>query len=224
LTGDSAMGSWNLTIHVWVRKFERNLEDHGLKTALSKTFSYLLHFAYAKNFYRLYRINLLEPTEPSSPLEGVEFRWLTLNDETAINEIEENSEWLKGTVRGRLRAGAICLAGFEDGRLAGFNLISFGEVYMPLVRISRRFRGDEAWSEQIATVKNYRKKGLASQLRYRAFEELRRRGIRIFYGGALADNLPSLKLARRVGFHEFVEIHYLRVFQWKRWKYVRIKN
>lgn len=208
----------------WIRKFQRNVQDHGLKAALGKSVAYFFAFAYKCSLYRLYKIDLAkDKTETPSELEGVEFRFLSAADEEAIRQIEDSSEWLQGSVKERLVAGAICLAAFERGQLAGFNLVSFGHVHMPLADISRIFRKNEAWSEQISTVKTFRKKGLASQLRYRVFEELRRRGIRKFYGGALADNLPSLKLAQRVGFREFVEIRYTRVLGIKRWHYVRLQ-
>lgn len=219
------MGNLLLDVRLWPRKFERNLQDYGWKTAMGKSVAYVLRVFYEHSAYRLYKIHLqTEATETPSEIEGVEFRFITEQDEAAVAAIEENSEWMSGTLRQRLAAGAVCLAAFEDGQLAGYNLISFGDVFMPLVNLSRTFGQDEAWSEQIATVKTFRKKGLASQLRYRIFEELRRRGIRKFYGGALCDNVASLKLARRVGFHEFVEIRYTRVLRSHKWRYVKVGN
>lgn len=219
------MGTLASDIQVWRRKFERNLQDYGARTALRKSFAYFFRHVFEHAAYRLYKINLQnEQIEMPSDLDGVEFVFITEHDQDAITQIEENSEWLRGTLKGRLASGAICLAAFEQGQVAGFNLVSFGKVFMPLVNISRTFRREEAWSEQIATIKSFRKKGLASQLRYRVFEELRRRNIRKFYGGALADNVASLKLARRVGFHEFVEIRYIRVLQFHQWRYVKVRN
>jgi GNAT superfamily N-acetyltransferase len=118
----------------------------------------------------------------------------------------------------------LCIAAFDEGELAGYNLVSLGTVYMPLVKLGRRFRHDEAWSEQIAVVKDFRKKGLGANLRYRIFRELRERGVRMFYGGALAGNLASLKLARRVGFKEFVDIRYTRILGWTGRRYERLKG
>ncbi len=219
------MGTLLLDLRLWHRKFARNLQDYGWKTALSKSLAYVLKVFYEHSAYRLYKIDLqAETTEPPSEIEGVEFRFINERDELAIAAIEDNSEWLTSTMKQRLASGALCLAAFEDGQLAGFNLVSFGKVSMPLVYLSRAFRKDEAWSEQIATVKTFRKKGLASQLRYRIFAELRSRGIRKFYGGALFDNVASLKLARRVGFHEFVEIRYTRVLRSRKWQYVKVRN
>ena len=210
-------------MQVWIRKLERNLQDHGLKTTLRKLLAHLVKFAYEHTAYRLYRIDFRKrSTEAPSDLEGVAFRFLSATDDAGIQQIEQNSEWLMGQVRKRLENGDICLAAFEGDLLAGFNLVSFGDVYMPLVHLRHRFRPDQAWSEQIVAVKTFRKKGMGSQLRYRVFEELRRRGIRKFYGGALSDNTPSLKLAQRVGFQEFVEVRYTRIFRLQWWRYVRI--
>ena len=219
------MGTLQSEMQLWIRKFERNLQDHSAKVALQKSLAYLFRFAYEHTVYRLYKIDLLQrDTEPLTDIEGVTFEFLKPTNEAGIRQIEDNSEWLRGTVKERLMAGAVCVAAFEREQLAGFNLVSFGEVFMPLVSLSRRFRRDEAWSEQIATVKTFRRQGLASQLRFRIFEELRRRGIRKFYGGALRDNLPSLKLARRVGFQQFVEIRYTRLFGRRQWRYVRVSH
>lgn len=219
------MGTLASDIQVWRRKFERNLQDYGAKIALRKSFAYFFRYLFEHAAYRLYKIDLQkEQTETPSSLDGVEFVFITECDQEAIRQIEESSEWLRGTMKERLTSGAICLAALENNQVAGFNLISFGKVFMPLVKISRTFRQDEAWSEQIASIKSFRKKGLASQVRFRVFEELRRRKIRTFYGGALTDNVASLKLARRVGFHEFVEIRYTRVLRFQKWRYVKVRN
>ncbi|MGC2194778.1 MAG: GNAT family N-acetyltransferase [Terriglobales bacterium] len=195
-----------------------------MATVIRKALSYLLKPAYEHRVYRLYMIDLLKQETPGpANIEGVEFRYLGTGDIAAIDQVQNNSEWLRGTLQKRLEAGGLCIAGFENGKLAGFNLISFGEVFMPLVNLRRRFRRDEAWSEQIAVVKGFRKHGLASSLRYRIFQELRSRGFRKLYGGALIDNLPSLKLARRVGFREFVDIGYRRLLNSKTWQYTRVR-
>jgi hypothetical protein len=206
------------------RKFERNWEDYGLSAAVGKTLAYPFKVLFQRVEYRLYRIDLTKATEAPVDISGVDFRFIGLDDTAAIEQIEHNSEWLRGTLRQRLNEGALCIGGFEGDTVLGFNLVSFGQVYMPLVNLHRRFRADEAWSEQIATIKSSRKKGLASQLRFRIFDALRARGIRTFYGGARTDNLPSLGLARRVGFQEFVDIRYTCFLRMKRWQYIRVRH
>ncbi len=209
---------------VWIRKVRRNFEDQGIGTVVQRAIAFALSPVYEQRTYRLYRINLRAySSQHSSALEEIEFRLLSPSDTQAIREIEHLSEWLHGSLASRIEKGAICLAAIENGRVSGFNLISFGDVVMPLIHLKRRFRRDEAWSEQISVSKDFRKKGLGAELRYRIFEELRKRGYRKLYGGALIDNAPSLKLARRVGFQEFVDIQYRRLLGWSTWIYKRVK-
>jgi RimJ/RimL family protein N-acetyltransferase len=106
--------------------------------------------------------------------------------------------------------------------VAGFNLVSFGRARIDLIGAERSFRRD-AWSEQITVNPDYRGRGVASELRFRVFGELKARGIAHFYGGALALNEGSLKLARKVGFREIAEVRYRKVLtlstrSWKRLK------
>ena len=217
------MGTFALR-DVWIRKVQRNWEDHGLGAVIRKCVGFAVRPFYQSRTYRLYAIDLRRrgPQERTA-IDGIEFRILTAADAEAMRQIESISEWLHGTLPTRVDAGDLCLAAFEDGKVAGFNLISFGDAYMPLVNLHRRFRPDEAWSEQIAVSKDFRKKGLGAALRYNIFQELRKRGYRKLYGGALIDNLPSLKLARKVGFREFVDIQYTRVLTGRKWDYRRVK-
>lgn len=208
---------------VWVRKIQRNFEDHGLNCVFRKTIFFLLRPLYEKKTYRLYKIDLQRPqiSEPNV-LDKLEFRILSCTDADSIDEVERMSEWLHGDLASQLKEGALCIAAFEHEKLVGFNLISFGNVYMPLINLHRGFRRNEAWSEQIAVSKEFRKKGLGANLRYRIFQELRNRGYRKLYGGALVDNIPSLKLAQRVGFRIFVDITYTRTLNSRKWQYKRL--
>jgi hypothetical protein len=210
------------TLQVWKRKVVGTLQDDGWMVLVARSINFALKPLYEHHRYRLYRISLSAPTEPPSEIEGVVFRIVEAWDRDAIQQIEDNSEWLKGTIHARIEGGACCIAAFKGRQLAAFNLVSFGRVYIPLVDVTRTFGLDEAWSEQISTVHRFHRKGLASQLRFRMFETLRARGIRMFYGGAPIDNLASLALARRVGFQEFAEIRFTRIIRVRRWRCVRI--
>jgi GNAT superfamily N-acetyltransferase len=218
------MGLIYLKPKVWLRKVERNWQDHGLGTVIRKSLAYLARPLYEYQVYRLYRIDLRKWDAIPLDVAGVSFRFLSPDDQAAIKQVENYSEWLRGTVQSRLKAGALCVAAFENSRLVGFNLVSFGDVRMPLIRLSRRFRKNEAWSEQISVLPEFRRKGLGAALRHQVFRELRRRDFRRLYGGALAGNLPSLKLARRAGFHEFVDVRYMRVLAWGRRQYMRLEK
>jgi len=72
--------------------------------------------------------------------------------------------------------------------------------------------------------KKYRRRGIAAALRYEVFRELKKRGIKRFYGGALKENTASLRLARAVGFHEFEIIQFIKVIEFKKWLSKRISD
>jgi GNAT superfamily N-acetyltransferase len=207
------------------RKFQRNLEDYGWSITLHKGFSYLFKPVYAQQVYRIYRIDLTKPHVPAeSDAQGLIFRILSPDDDRAIDQIENVHEWLRGGLKESLKHGAMCLTAFEGEFVAGFNLIGFGEVSMPLVNKKRVFRKQHAWSEQIAVHKDFRQRGLGAQLRFRIFDELTGRGFKRLYGGALTSNIASLKLARKVGFREIVDLHYMRIFGHDIWRYKRVKQ
>jgi GNAT superfamily N-acetyltransferase len=210
---------------LFVRKFQRNLEDYGWSITLRRGLGYLFKPVYAHHVYRIYRIDLTEPHVPAEPEEhGLIFKILDPDNDRAIDQIENLHEWLRGRLKESIKSGALCLTAFEGECVAGFNLIGFGEVFMPLVNKKRTFRKQHAWSEQIAVHKDFRQRGLGAQLRYRIFEELRGRGFKRLYGGTLPPNIASLKLARKVGFREIVDLHYTRILGYDTWRYKRVKQ
>lgn len=206
-----------------VQKFKRNADDYGMGVALRKAAFYVVSPVYEARVYRIYRINL-ERISGNGCAESETFRiqFLQPDDQAWIRQIERHAEWLQGTLYDRLNQGAMCLVAFDQSELAGFNLVSFDMIRIPLIHIDRRLRPHEAWSSQITVFKRFRQRGLASALRYHVFDELRRRKIRKLYGGTLVDNLAAMKLAKHVGFDELVDIRYSRILWRKQWSYDRV--
>jgi GNAT superfamily N-acetyltransferase len=223
VSGFSRSGKSRITIPRLLRRFRRNLRDYGLGVTLRKTGASLFGFIYRTERYRIYRIELdaWEAALPSS--EDLEYRFLRPEEDKLIAQIESLEEWLGGSVKRKLELGAICLAALDGGTVAGFNLVSFGQVYIPLIDVVRRFPERTAWSEQITVHPGYRGRGVASKLRYRIFSELRSRRVARFYGGAHASNTASLGLAHKVGFREFVEVDYRKLFSVRTRMYRRLK-
>lgn len=138
-----------------------------------------------------------------------------------VEQVERYAEWLRGELSDKIAAGSVCLVALDGERVAGFNLVSFGEVTIPPLRRSRVFHEGQSWSEHIAVFPDYRKLGLATQIRLRMFEQLRQRGAKRLYGGTLQWNVPALRLARRLGFRVFVDGHYTRMLGLKAWRWTR---
>ena len=122
------------------------------------------------------------------------------------------------------RRGDICIVALLKGRVIGFNLISFGEVFIPLINFKKVFKQNEAWSEHISVHKDFRKMGLAIELRYRVFDILQKQGIKKLYGGTLKSNVPAIKLARTLGFKDIIDVVYFKVFNFQKWRCIRIKD
>lgn len=205
-----------------IRKIARNYRDHGLGTTVSKASQRLISFAYIKRIYRIYRIHLDDHPVMQHDDRDFTFRLVQPEEHELVKQIEAMEEWLEYKVAEKLRSGSICLLALQDDRVAGFNLVSFGRVFMPVVQMTRTFRPTEAWSEQITVNSEFRGMGLATLLRYQIFDELKKKGIKKFYGGTLPSNTPNLKLSRKVGFSEIADIRYDKLFARQTWTFTRI--
>ncbi len=205
-------------------KLKRNLRDFGLGITLRKSLGYLFGFFYRSTVYRIYRMDLRRHN-PRPPTEDeFIFRTIGQGDKACIQQIESMEEWLEGMVASKLANGGLCLVAMDKDAVAGFNIVGFGEVYMPLVRMRKTFLSDSAWSEQITVHNRYRGKGLGSELRYRMFAELKTRGYNRFFGGTLSNNLANLKLSKKVGFQEIADIRYVRILGKERRYISRVRN
>lgn len=207
-----------------LKKVQRNYQDYGLRVTLGKACSGILAVVLENRAYRIYRIRLDRFVPSRSESADFVLKLLAPEDDLLIDQIEAMEEWLCGKVRGKLGNGSMCLVALDGDRVAGFNLVSFGEVDMPLVNMTRWFRENEAWSEQITVNKNYRGKGLAGTLRLTVFGILKERGVTRFYGGTLPLNIANRKLSKKVGFEEIADIRYRRVLGNKSWEYKRLDD
>src|SRR6266436_9582992 len=199
-------------------KVRRNLEDYGWRITIQKTLAYFVRSVYFRQVYRIYRINLgaTKPVEGSGK-RNFTFKILTAQDAGLIAQVENIAEWLRRHLQGKIAAGQLCLVALDGEQVAGFNLIDFEQANLVLVNLQKKLRQGFAWSEHVAVKKEVRRTGLASQLRYRIFEELKRRGIRRLYGGTLSSNMASLRLTRSVGFKEIGDIHYRKFLSIENW-------
>jgi GNAT superfamily N-acetyltransferase len=206
-------------------KVHRNLQDYGWYITVQKTLAYLVRSIYFRQTYRICRINL-DATKPSEDLNkhNFTFKILTTQNVDMIAQIENIAEWLRGRLTEAIAAGQLCLVALDGDEVAGFNLINLDDATFVLVNLRKKLRRGFAWSEHIAVKKEFRRTGLGSQLHYRIFEELKRRGIRRLYGGTLLSNTASLALTRSVGFKEIGDVHYRKFFSFEKWWFKRVRG
>jgi len=219
------MAWMNTKLLTIIRRVKRNIEDYGWKITIRKSWDYLFEWLY---LHRVYQIIVIDPSTVSSQevsgLQRFTFRTLQPKDTQLIEKVEELAEWLQGTVADRIARGDLCVAALSEGELAGFYFVGFGEVLIPLLQARRGFRPGRGWVEHVAVLKQYRRRGISTQLRYRTFEELRKRGCRRLYSGVLPHNLVSLRSALQAGFQPLAEVHFTKVLGSKAWRCNRPSN
>jgi len=213
----------NETIAVNIRKIRRNLNDFGIRGAVTKGLQYLVKTVYIDRTYRVYRRDLTGGLFPESAPAGVVIRVMRRDEHDLMRQIEGMEEWLQGKLAAILEH-SICVVALHGSQVVGFNLVAFDEVFISLLNQTKSLRDHQAWSEQITVSKAYRKQGLATALRYHVFAELQRRGIRALYGGALTSNIASLKSAKKVGFKFLADVRYRKVLNREQHEYRRINH
>lgn len=211
-----------MSISIAIRKVARNYQDFGIRAVFAKGIQYVLKKVYADRTYRIYRRDLCALEWPTVTPDGIAFKTVETSDIDAIRQIEDMEEWLHGMLSEILSHG-LCVAAYDGSRVVGFNLIGFNSVFISLLNMKRRLKRHQAWSEQITVHKAYRKHGLASALRYRIFDELKQRGIRTLYGGALVSNIASLRSAEKVGFRFIADVRYRKLLnrEQRTWRIIK---
>jgi len=194
-----------------LRGFSRNLHDFGLSVTLLKTLSALCSPLLEQRTYQLYRADLLRIRIPVRPDSGFVFRLVAPHELNIIRQIEEMEEWLDGLLIRLLRGGSICLAALDGDRVAGFNIVSFKTIYLPVVRYQHQLQSGEVFGEQLTVHRAYRGRGLGSALRYEMFRLVRDRGKRNFYGGTDVHNKANLALCRKVGLRVLAEVRFRKM-------------
>jgi GNAT superfamily N-acetyltransferase len=203
---------------IFISKIQRNIEDYGMQMLVRKILTSLLGFFFLQRSYRLYFFDLTQPEKDEQNNSRLVFRKINPAEKELIQQIEEMSEWLRGQLKGKLLKGDICIGALDGSTIAGYNLITFGKVYIPLLKYTKIFKSRAAWSEQISVGKNYRRQGIAGLLRMNAFAILRQKGYTRLFGGALSSNHASLKLAEKLGFIMLADITLIKILCFKSWK------
>jgi [ribosomal protein S18]-alanine N-acetyltransferase len=121
---------------------------------------------------------------------AVDIRPLLLGDLNAIDEIERRSyptPWSRSMFAGELaKPASLCLGAFEDDRLAGYLIIS---------------RYVDAWHVMnIAVAPQFRRRGIATALLQKLFEQTEDGSRRGYTLEVRVSNAGAIKLYERLGF------------------------
>jgi GNAT superfamily N-acetyltransferase len=201
------------------RKFYRNVSDYGLVHGLTKCGQYVVRPVYQHTDYRIYVLDVQHASVPDVIESPFQLRLLSTADTSAIGQVESMAEWFAGAISDLIRSGSVCVAALEDDRVVAFNLVSSGDVNIPVVDLRWHFKPTEAWSAHIATSKQFRNRGLGKSVRLKVIQTLQQRGVEWLYGGTLREHVATLKLAGRLGFLEIGDVRLRSRFGKTTWSY-----
>ena len=146
-----------------------------------------------------------------------EFSFLSSNDNGLAEQIEKLSGISRDLVLEKVRNGGECIIARNSDGLAGFNLISTGDrVHILYLDAFLSLSKSEVWGEQITVLPQYRRSGVATDIRYKLFERLLKRGYTKLIGGDVPFNKKSGLLAKKLGFVEREKGTLVRILMWKK--------
>lgn len=211
-------------IEFFKKKFIRNVKDYGLWTSIKKSTSFLIKSVYQKITYIIYELNVQSIQKKEINRSDYEFKILTIEDDNFINQIEDMEEWLKGELKKSLITNGICMAIIKKNKVAGFNWVTLGEGTIPLLKLRVITKPDEAWSEQITIHKDFRREGLANQLRTKFYNELKKMRVKALYGHRQGWNIASKMSAQKYTYKELVKADYIKILNIKRFRYAKLTS
>ena len=194
------------------KRVRRNFQDHGLRRTIMKIAGSLGSLLFYTRAYTIYRADLGDLILPGATDESLVFRFLEPTEKNFLIQIQQMEEWLDTRLDAILESGGKCLAAIDGTRVAGFNLVSFQQIHLPVIQFTRALRPGGAYSEQITVSKAYRGRNLGSTLRLELFRALKAQGTRSLYGGTDVNNHANLALCRKVGLKGIVDIRHFRIF------------
>jgi len=199
---------------IFKKKFARNFRDYGFFVCLKKTIFYFAKPIFEKKHMILFKVDLNNIDGKELYQSNLDYKFVESKDTYIINQIEEMEEWLAGKLES-IENKKLCVVALKNGKVLGFYLISLSEIYLPSLYIKVLLKNDEAFSEQITVNKEYRKKGLATELRFIAYAELRKRSINTIYLTTLIDNIAAMRSIEKVGGKRIGQLIYRNVFHSK---------
>ncbi len=193
------------------KKILRNFRDYGFFVTLHKVMGRFLTPIVCFRIYILYKADLTESEIPKDNDTSIVIRTIDPTEKDLITQIFTMEEWLEGYLEEILHEGGLCFVALDGNIVTGFNLVSYQRINLPPVRFTQKLDSHQAYSEQISISRSYRKKGLASRLRYEVYRTLLTQGIQQIYGGTDISNLANLALSQKVGLISVATIHYRKL-------------
>jgi len=194
-----------------IKKIWRNLYNYGLLITLKKAVYFVIKPLYKNLTYKMYFVELDNLIYKPVGNHNFIYKFVDKEDIKIIKQIEDMEEWLQNRIISKLNNNCICLVAIDNNTVVGFLIANLNEMSIPWINFKKKLRANECYGEQINISKKFRGIGLASTIRLRVFEELRKRGISKFYVGIPIWNKIIRRSVINFGFTYLTDISYLRV-------------
>jgi ribosomal protein S18 acetylase RimI-like enzyme len=112
--------------------------------------------------------------------------------------------------RARLARGRTCLLGFHQDEVAAYGWIT-DEVVFAIDNLQLRLGPGDAYVDDIYTLPAYRRQGIGSELHLRRLQYLKERGFKRSVLIVRVDNVPALKIDKKLGYEEADRLTFRRI-------------
>ncbi len=207
------------------RKLLRNHRDYGLMVLFGKVANGVLGVLGKRIGAIIYELDPKDNSIAIADENGFAFVLIDGTDTAIISRIEKMAEWLEGELLHDLSTGKrLCMVALDGGKLVGFYLAVFGSVFLPTLTVEVELGPGEVWGEEIVISKQYRRRGIATVLKSKVYEELWKRGARSVYGCVGIYNRASLMSAARFTLKNAHYVRLLKVLRTRKLVLSRISN
>lgn len=204
-------------ISLYKTKAAVSLRDFGIRHTLLGIFEYaLLNKVFLFRQYIIYEKQLSQLDHPGLRNLNLEFLFISPDDKELLDQIEQLSGLSRELVSEKIINGGECIVAADNGRLAGFNLVSTGKAHLRHLDGYLSLSKSEAWSEQITVSPQLRQSGLATDMRHLMFDRLAKKGYAKLLGGYAPFNVKSGLLAKKLGFIEREKVTLVKILKWKK--------
>jgi GNAT superfamily N-acetyltransferase len=195
--------------------FGEKRESRG-KIALSKTKMKIMGFlkivfggklAFAKMF--LFETLRSEAGIKTVDRAKVSVRLAQRDDIPKLRKFKE----LAGTnAEERLKAGHLCFVAEKNGDIVSYTWVCFNEAFIEELDRRILIRFDSAYRYNDYTVPKFRGMGILPTVLMTASDYLFQHGIREIYDLVASNNLPSLRVYRKIGSRKMGEVTFIKLF------------
>jgi len=173
-------------------------------------------FLYCRIEYYVLTRSLEEPLPSLEARLPITYRLAGPDDLPYLKDAVLPSEF--AYFRKRLEHGRICILGFYEDKLTAYGWLT-DEVVFGVDNLKLRLAPGDAYVDDIYTFPAYRRQGIGGALHLRRLEYLKEHGYKRSVLIVRVDNVPALKIDKKLGYQEADRLSFRRILLWRDFHY-----